>query len=209
MVATPAPKPVHRLHPVLRAPFAADTWRSTGYALVALPVAIVSVPLALVGGPAGRLQRRAAGLLPGGLQMRRAGLLPGGPPTGGLRKRPAGLLWAGAGRRVEAHAGSDEAEPAESRGRALLHAILALPLDAAVFAITVYGWLLVVLNLGFPLRPLVGLSADGAGSWGGPSVAGAWAVHAVTGGLISLLLMPWVVRGLTGLQRRLLRALLG
>src|SRR3954466_8288096 len=66
MVATLAPKPVHRLYPVLRAPFAADTWRRTGYALVALPVAIASVPLALAGGPGGRLQRRAAGLLPGG-----------------------------------------------------------------------------------------------------------------------------------------------
>jgi hypothetical protein len=91
----------------------------------------------------------------------------------------------------------------------LLHALLALPLNAAILAITVYGWLLVVLNLGFPLRPLVGLSADGAGSWGGPSLVGAWAVHAATGGLISLLLMPWVVRGLTGVQGRLLRALLG
>jgi len=45
-------------------------------------------------------------------------------------------------------------------------------------------------------------------SWGGPSLAGAWAVHAA-GGLAALLLTPWVVQALTWLQARLARGLLG
>jgi hypothetical protein len=45
-------------------------------------------------------------------------------------------------------------------------------------------------------------------AWGGPTLAGAWAVHAV----LALALVPvglWLVRGLTALQRRLADGLLG
>jgi hypothetical protein len=160
MVATPAPSPV------LRAPFVGETWRRSAYALVALSVGLLSVPLVLAGGPAGRLQARVARLLPG------------------------------------------VAVGDASRRRVLLHGLLGVPLNAAAFAITGYGLLVVVLNLGYPLRPLLGLSADPADSWGGPTLAGTWAVHAAAG-LVALFLMPWIVRGLTGLQARLLRAVLG
>jgi hypothetical protein len=47
-----------------------------------------------------------------------------------------------------------------------------------------------------------------ARAWGGPTLAGAWAVHAV----LALVLLPvelWLLRGLTGLQRRLAARLLG
>jgi hypothetical protein len=154
---------------LLRAPLRADTWRRTGYALIALPVGLVSVPLALVGGPAGRLQRRVA----------------------------RSLL------RLEV------GEPTRTGVRALVHAVLAIPLNLLVLLITGYGWSLALLNLAYPARPLIGLGVGGADAWGGPTLAGAWAFHALTGGLGFLLAMPWIVQGLTWIQGRLVRSLLG
>jgi hypothetical protein len=49
---------------------------------------------------------------------------------------------------------------------------------------------------------------DVARAWGGPTIAGAWAVHAA----LALLLLPvglWLLRGLTGLQGRLAARRLG
>lgn len=153
----------------LRAPLRADTWRRTAYALLAPAVALISVPLALFGGPAGRLQRATARTL-------------------------LGLPLAERGR---------------TPVRALVHAVLALPLSLLTLLITGYGWSIVVLNLAYPARPLFGMPAGGEGTWGGPTMVGAWAFHALFGGLGFLLLMPWVVRGLTGAQGRLLRGVLG
>jgi Putative sensor len=166
---TPAMSRTPWLHALLRAPFSADTWRRSLYILLALPVGLVSVPLALVGGPAGRLQRRLARRL--------------------LRL--------------------EVAEPVRTGPRALVHAVLAAPLNFVALMVTAYGWSLVPLNLAYPLRPLVGLGAGGPNDWGGPTMAGAWAFHALGGGLVFLLLMPWIVRGVTWLQGRLVRALLG
>ncbi|WP_328496508.1 hypothetical protein OHS59_30250 [Streptomyces sp. NBC_00414] len=83
------------------------------------------------------------------------------------------------------------------------HALLALPLNLAVAAVTLYGWMVVPMNIGWPLR-----GGDPATSWGGPTFAGAWAFHAVLGGIGFLLLMPWVGRALAALQLRLATALL-
>jgi hypothetical protein len=47
-----------------------------------------------------------------------------------------------------------------------------------------------------------------ARSWGGPTLAGAWAVHA-TLALVTLPIPLWMLRGLTGLQGRLTARLLG
>ncbi|MEU9211664.1 hypothetical protein AB0D27_27910 [Streptomyces sp. NPDC048415] len=41
----------------VREPFRADTWRRVGYALLAFPVGMMCVPLALVDAPTGRWQR--------------------------------------------------------------------------------------------------------------------------------------------------------
>ncbi|MFB7667480.1 hypothetical protein ACFC1R_26665 [Kitasatospora sp. NPDC056138] len=156
---------------VLALPFRGGTWRQVTYLLLALPVGLGCVALALVGGPAGRVQR--------------------------------GLLHRLLGVRIE--------EP-ERAGRllSLLHSVVSLPLNAVALAVTCYGWLLVPLNLGWPLRPLIGLGdGDYRLAWGGPTFAGAWAFHAVVGGVSFLLLMPWLGRGLTTLQARLATALLG
>ncbi|MEV0977994.1 hypothetical protein [Streptomyces sp. NPDC049915] len=42
---------------IVREPFTAASWRRTAYAVLALPVGLVCVPLALLGAPTGRRQR--------------------------------------------------------------------------------------------------------------------------------------------------------
>jgi hypothetical protein len=126
------------------------------------------VPLALVGGPAGRLQR-------------------------GLARS---LLGAG----IE--------EPARTGPLAFVHAVLSVPLNLVAAVVSGYFWTVVVINIGYPLRP--DTTAESlAHAWGGPSLAGAWAVHGFGGGLPFLFLTPWVMRGFTVLQTQLMRALLG
>jgi hypothetical protein len=153
-----------------RLPFSAGTWRRTFYILLALPVSLVSVPLALLGGyrTAARLQR-------------------------GLARRYLALR-------------TDEPAARDTAGRVLAHAVLSLPLNLVSLALTAYLWSLVPMNLAYPLRP--GTMDSYQHSWGGPTLAGAWAVHAA-GGVVFLFVTPWVVKGITSLQGRLTRRLLG
>jgi hypothetical protein len=147
---------------VAREPFTPTTWRRTAYALLALPVALACIPLALLGAPTARWQR--------GLVRRFLGTeIPGTARVGGLP-----------------------------------HALLATPLNLLTAFITLYGWAIVPMNIGWPLRA----GDDYSSAWGGPTFAGAWAFHAVLGGIGFLLLMPWVVRGLTAVQVRVARSLL-
>jgi hypothetical protein len=69
-------------------------------------------------------------------------------------------------------------------GRVLGHALLTLPLNALSWALTVAVWALAVVSIACPLRPD---SDDLSNAWGGPSLAGAWAVHG-SAGLVLLLL---------------------
>jgi hypothetical protein len=72
-------------------------------------------------------------------------------------------------------------------------------------------WLLVALAGPNTVRNLLYGVFDGdsyAGSWGGPTLAGAWAVHAALA-LVILPLELWMIRGLTVLQGRLTARLLG
>jgi hypothetical protein len=97
----------------------------------------------------------------------------------------------------------------ERAGRVLAHSLLSLPLNVASFALTVSLWSLVLLNLAYPLRPALGIGdGDYETAWGGPTLVGAWAVHAA-GGLLLLFVSAWTVTAVTGLQGRLLRRLLG
>jgi hypothetical protein len=164
-----APSPSPRVR-WWRLPFSADTWRRTFSILLALPVSLVSVPLALLGGyrAAARLQR-------------------------GLARRYLAL-------RI------DEPAPGDTAGRVVAHAVLSLPLNLVSLALTAYLWSLVPANLAYPLRP--GTMDSYQHSWGGPSLAGAWAVHAA-GGVVFLFVTPWIVKVITSLQGRLARRLLG
>ncbi|WP_329116941.1 sensor domain-containing protein [Streptomyces sp. NBC_01465] len=150
---------------ILREPFRAETWLRLAYIVLALPVGLLCIPLALVGGPAGRIQR-------------------------GLARRLLGV-------QVE--------EPARTGPLALVHALISAPLNLVAVAFSGFFWLVVVINLGYPLRP----DNDPSGSWGGPTMAGAWALHAACGGIGFLLLTPWVMKGFTALQTRLVKGFLG
>jgi hypothetical protein len=143
---------------VLGEPFKAATWKRVVYLIIALPLGLLCVPLALFGGPAGRLQRS-------------------------LARRLLGL---------------EVGEPERTGPLALAHAVLSTPLNLIATALTAYGLFLVPLNLGYPLRP----DAHPESAWGGPTLAGAWSVHAV-GALAFLLAVLWIGRGLTALQGRL------
>jgi Putative sensor len=153
-----------------RLPFSADTWRRTLYVLLALPVSLVSVPLALLGGwrAAARLQRGLAGRY---LALR-----------------------------------SPEPAAHDAAGRVVAHAVLSLPLNLVAAVVMASVWTLVTMNLAYPLRP--GLGDGYQDAWGGPTLAGAWAVHAA-GGVVFLFVTPWIVKGITWLQGRLARGLLG
>jgi hypothetical protein len=90
-------------------------------------------------------------------------------------------------------------KPALSRVRGLA----AVPLDLVSLVAVGYCWLGVVLNVAYPARPLLGMNGEYRDAWGGPTLAGAWAVHAL-GGIAFLLLVPWVLRGHVALWRRLM-----
>ncbi|WP_405684973.1 hypothetical protein OG204_10845 [Streptomyces sp. NBC_01387] len=163
--AVSGPGPADRVRIVLREPFRAETWRRMAYIVLALPVTLLCIPLALAGGPVGRIQR-------------------------GLARR---LLRVDAG------------EPARTGPLALVHAVVSSPLNLVALTVCGYFWTIVVINFGFPLRT----DGDPSHSWGGPTMAGAWAVHAVGGGVTFLFLTPWVAKGFTDLQTRLVSGFLG
>ena len=160
-------EPVRRA-PWWRLPLSPDTWRRTLYALLALPVGVVCVPLSIVGGSpaAARLQHS-------------------------LTRRFLALRLQGT-------------RPARVDPRVVGHALLSLPLNAVSWALTVALWALAVANLAYPLRPD---SDDLSNAWGGPTLAGAWAVHG-TAGLAFLLLAPWIVKAATTAQGWLARTML-
>lgn len=89
-------------------------------------------------------------------------------------------------------------KPAFSRVRGLA----AVPLDVVSLVVAGYCWLGVVLNVAYPARTLLGMNGEYRDAWGGPTLAGAWAVHAL-GGFAFWLLVPWVLRGYVALWRRL------
>lgn len=98
------------------------------------------------------------------------------------------------------------------RVRALTTAALAVPVAVASSALTATLAFLGLINvLAYPFRAWLGLpgrtediwASRHADSWGGPTLAGAWATHAVLWLLLGVPVMAWAVRGLTGLQWRL------
>lgn len=169
--------------------YRAGTWRRFGYVLLGLPLGVAGLVLALAGRwrTAAWWQERAA-------------------------------RWADL----------PDPDPA-TPGRTLGAAVLSVLTGAVGWAVTQYLGFLVLYSVGYPLRNYVG-AGDGETaplvpwlhlsfhqappgawastyhtSWGGPTLAGAWAVHA---GLVLLTLFPllaWTIRGLARLQRAPLR----
>lgn len=150
---------------ILTEPFHASTWKRLAFILLAVPIGLLCVPLALIGGPAGRIQVALARRLLG------------------TEITPRRRHWI----------------------RSVALTVLSVPINLAAVIVSSYFWTVVVLNLGYPLRP----DNDYHTAWGGPTLAGAWAFHALVGGVVFFFLTAWVMRGFTTLQARLIRGFLG
>ncbi|MEU1287880.1 hypothetical protein [Kitasatospora sp. NPDC005856] len=89
-------------------------------------------------------------------------------------------------------------------GRVLARVVLGLPLDALALLLVGYALFGSVRNFGYPLWYL---DTDYHRAWGGPTMAGVWAVHATGWGLCLYLLLrwplPWIARGRRALSARL------
>jgi len=95
-----------------------------------------------------------------------------------------------------------------ARGRVLATSVLVLPINLALFALAGYLWSILPVNLAYPLRPdTTARSLQRA--WGGPSLAGAWAVHAAGAAAFFVLVGVPLLGGVVWLQVRLLRLLVG
>ncbi|MFI8914851.1 hypothetical protein ACIGW4_24945 [Streptomyces sp. NPDC053513] len=89
-------------------------------------------------------------------------------------------------------------------GRVLGRAVLGLPLDAAAFVLIGYALFNSVRNFGYPIWYL---DTDYHQAWGGPTMAGVWAVHGLGWLLCLAVLLHWPVRWLATGQRALDRRL--
>lgn len=95
--------------------------------------------------------------------------------------------------------------------RRFVRGMLALPLAVVTTAFTAVLAGLVLINVGYPLRPILGLDGnDGSvwastyyDAWGGPTLAGAWAVHGMGVMLFVFPPMAWAIRGLLRAQAHL------
>ncbi|MCX4982624.1 hypothetical protein [Streptomyces sp. NBC_00572] len=85
-------------------------------------------------------------------------------------------------------------------GRVLGRAVLGLPLDTAAFVLVGYALFNSVRNFGYPIWYL---DTDYHQAWGGPTMAGVWAVHAGGWLLVLAVLLHWPVRWLARGQRAL------
>src|SRR4051794_9827546 len=99
--------------------------------------------------------------------------------------------------------------PAAGRSRRPLGLLTAV---AAAAPALLLAFLLLINVVGYPFRPFIGLHGnDGGGiragtyhgSWGGPSLAGSWAVHAVQMMVLVFPVLAWATRGLVRLRNGL------
>jgi hypothetical protein len=83
--------------------------------------------------------------------------------------------------------------------------LAAVPVDIVALTVAGYCWVGVVVNVLYPDRYILGMGEDYSNSWGGPTLAGAWAVHAI-GGFAFWLIVPWILRGYVAVWRRVVGA---
>jgi hypothetical protein len=88
---------------------------------------------------------------------------------------------------------------APGTGRLVRHLLISLPADAVACAVAGYLWLLLPMNLLYPVRLAV-YDESARDSWGGPTVAGAWAVHAVGGVAVFVVAGLPIAAGLVRVQ---------
>jgi signal transduction histidine kinase len=195
---------VNVIRAALRAPFAARTWRELGYAFASLLPAVPAFALALAGLITCGLSIVAIGLplLALVLALARASgrmfRVPARAILGWDWTSPPPLGGRGPVRWMRALLGDGPA------WRALLYCFVKFPLTA----VTVYGGVVAVGagTLGLTAPAWWFLSADGWGVLSSDSWAGTWSL-AVQGAAV-LLIFPWFVRFLVGVDRALITALL-
>ncbi|MGH3447539.1 MAG: hypothetical protein ACRDQA_24360 [Nocardioidaceae bacterium] len=154
--------------PTRRRVRAHEAIRRLGYGLLAFPLGLLTIPLTLVGG--GQIAARA--------QRRLAAVTPDPVPSAHHRAKPASLL---------------------------VHAVATLPATALALVLWGFAAWVLVLNLPYPMRdfswwalshPFSATDVVG-GAWGGPTLAGAWAVHAGGAVLLAVVLslpVGWLTR---------------
>ncbi|MFI5530004.1 hypothetical protein ACIA8O_15820 [Kitasatospora sp. NPDC051853] len=91
-------------------------------------------------------------------------------------------------------------------GRAVVRIVVGLPLDLAAFVLCAYAAFNTVRNVGYPLWYL---DTDYHQAWGGPTMAGVWAVHALGWAACLYVLARWPMRWIRRGQLRLDRAPFG
>ncbi|TVL88667.1 hypothetical protein [Streptomyces sp. SAJ15] len=106
-------------------------------------------------------------------------------------------VWRGAARAVAAPRAGVRA----AHRLSVLRVSAAVAVSLAIVVTTGYAWFTMLASALYPLRPLVGLPGHSPDSWGGPTLVGAWAVHAA-GAYAFLCVLTCVVAGLTRLQAR-------
>lgn len=193
------------LRHIVRQPLARRTWKETGYAALSLLPAVPAFALALVGLTASALVLVAIGLpLLGAVLLlaRRSGAwfrFPARAVLGWDWALPPRLAATGLVGTVRAVLGDAPA------WRAALYGLVKLPLAA----VTVYGAVVAVaFGVGALTAPVWWLwSHDG---WGLLSADRSWpgTVELAAQGAVALLVFPWLVRFLVGLDRVLVEALL-
>jgi hypothetical protein len=181
-------------------PYAGSTWRRFGYALLGLPVGVAGLVLVAVGraGTAARWQVR--------LGERLADLPAVEPRTQGLA------------------------------GRVAVQSVVTAVVSAASWLVLQYTAFILLINVAYPWRdyliahnhagnappvPWLDFSIHQPphpediwastyhGAWGGPTLAGAWSVHAALTLLVFYPIVAWLVRALVRLQRGTTTRLLG
>ncbi|MEU8923523.1 hypothetical protein AB0D10_21705 [Kitasatospora sp. NPDC048545] len=117
----------------------------------------------------------------------------------------AALVLAGQPRRAARWQGRVSGVSGWTGGRVLGRVLFGLPLDAAAFVLVGYALFNSVRNFGYPVWYL---DTDYHQAWGGPTMAGVWAVHAAGWGLCLYVLLRcpvrWIARGQGALTARLL-----
>ncbi|OPC80100.1 hypothetical protein B4N89_03265 [Embleya scabrispora] len=168
----PASTPTRPRRPLRRfAPASvAEAARRSAYAFLALPLGLIGIVLTL----------------------------------GGRSSRAARLQLAAARRFLDPHTGGEHHSGATTdRGaavpgavRVLRHAVLDTALGVPMPALAAYAYGNTIRNLTYPIW--YG-DSDYHDAWGGPSLAGVWAVHAV-GGLAFFAVCLCLIQGLTNLR---------
>ncbi|MFJ5221320.1 sensor histidine kinase [Streptomyces sp. NPDC088400] len=211
----------HFLPPALRAPVEARTWLAFGYLMISLPISVVLFTYAVT------MFALGAGLLVTflGVPVLAAGLV--GCRGFGMLERA----------RARAMLGLNVAEPAPVRGkeggllswvgavlksgvswRHLLYAVLQLPWAVFAFTVSLTLWATAWGLFSYPLwqwmfpgnlnQSGIALYSDGNGN--GFYLDTPFEVTVTSGfGLVLVLVSPWVIRGLTSVDRLLVAGLLG